>query len=335
MSLIIIAAAPQNHRSVAHCHCQLSSSEMEEERTSAAALTVTSIEDVYSEKEFRQGLRKALYHKRNRENTNVLLSPKRRDELLEESFPKIHHAEGNTAIKELTDTELVAMRSGLQEVIQSDIKEKMALLREQLSEYHSVLEDVITFKNRCKRLEQEKNDIVSLCREVCQVRDDKIALLEKELTQIRNERRCSISSSSSNSSSSDWVSSIISGGSEGQYAHGHRPQRNHLHPTPPLPPTQTTLSRMNNHPHPYYSNDSRRITIESPPPSSISQSSIQTRLQELRSDNAFNTGAIRPLPFPGSFAPSLHPPVNQAGVLLRSSSSGENRSVKRHKSNGF
>eukprot|EP00986_Skeletonema_menzelii_P007463 scaffold2937_cov137-Skeletonema_menzelii.AAC.4 len=211
-------------------------------------------------------------------NPNIQLSPKRRDELLEESFPKIRHQEGG--IKELTTDEYEKLRINLQEIVRAEVNEKMVLLREQLSEYHSVLEDVIAFKSRCEKLEQDKNDLVSLCREVCQVRDDKIALLEKELSRLKNDLGNCRNSISSSSGGSDWDSLIISGGSEGQFGHGHRPQRNHLHPTPPLPPTQTTLSRMNNHPHPYYSNDSRRITIGSPPSpsSSISQSSIQTRL---------------------------------------------------------
>jgi hypothetical protein len=114
------------------------------------------------------------------------------DELLENSFPKIHPEEGKA--KELTVDEYVELRIGLQEVIQSDVKEKMILLREQLSEYHSVLEDVMAFKSRCERLEQEKQDLLSLCREACQVRDDKIALLEKEVAQLRNERHSSSSS---------------------------------------------------------------------------------------------------------------------------------------------
>ncbi len=39
------------------------------------------------------------------------------------------------------------------------------------------------------RLEQEKQDLLSLCRDACDVRDDKIALLEKELARLRNDRR--------------------------------------------------------------------------------------------------------------------------------------------------
>ena len=297
---------------------------MEEEHSTfeasaaAAAIAVTSDsdEDMYCEKEFREGLRKALYHKRNRENANILLSPERRDELLEESFPKIHHPEdGNTAtIKELTETEYAAIRTGLQEAMQSDERKKMALLQEQLSEYHSVLEDVIAYKSRCERLDQEKKDLVSLGREACRVRDNKIAMLEREVAQLRNERH-----RSSSGGSSDWATPIISsGGSEGQYAHGHHLQQSHLHPTPV---STQTLSRKNTHdPRRYYSNGgSRRITIDSP-------SSI-----ELFSGTG--TGAIRPPPFPGSVTPSsMHPRAIQEGVFFHTSSIGENRSVKRYRS---
>eukprot|EP00985_Skeletonema_marinoi_P031636 scaffold37744_cov151-Skeletonema_marinoi.AAC.9 len=302
------------------------------ETSPAAAMTAADdSDDVCSEEELLQGLRTALKHKTDRKKANILLSPKRRDELLEELFPKINNPEDGTA-KELSEYDYAALRTGLHEVIQSDVKKKMALLQDQLSEYHSVLEDVIAFKSRCERLEQDKKDLVSLCRDVCQVRDDKIALLEKELAQLRNER-CSSSSPSSSSSSSDWVSSIISGGSEsgseGQ-SHGHRPQQNHRHPhpAPALPSTPQMLPRMNN-----YFNESRRITF--------SPSSVQAKLNNLSNTIALNTAAIRPLPFPGSslapghiLAPPMLPNANQQGGLngdLCPPSRGENKSAKRHR----
>ena len=293
--------------------------------TSAAAMTAADdSDDVCSEEELLQGLRTALKHKTDRKKANILLSPKRRDELLEESFPKINNPEDGTA-KQLSEYDYAALRTGLHEVIQSDVKEKMALLQDQLTEYHSVLEDVIAFKSRCERLEQDKKDLVSLCRDVCQVRDNNIALLEKELAQLRNERR--------SSSSFDWVSSIISGvsesGSEGQ-SHGHRPQqdRRHPHPAPALPSTPQMLPRMNN-----YFNEARRITL--------SPSSVQAKLNNLSNTIALNTAAIRPLPFPGSslapghiLAPPMLPNANQQGGLngdLCPPSRGENKSAKRHR----
>ena len=72
-------------------------------------------------------------------------------------------------VKNLTGDEYETLRASLQEVVQAEVKEKMFLLllreREQLSEseYHSVLEDVVAFKNGCERLEQEKKDLVTLC----------------------------------------------------------------------------------------------------------------------------------------------------------------------------
>jgi hypothetical protein len=175
----------------------------EKKRSDAKAFASTASNDdaryAEEEEEILPGIRNALSRETAKRRKNIQLSPEMRDKLLEESFPKIHPEE-DTA-KELTMDEYFALRTGLQEVIQSDVQEKMILLREQLSEYHSVLEDVIAFKSRCERLEQEKQDLLSLCREACQVRDDKIAMLEKELAQLRSERH--------SSSSSDGASSLI------------------------------------------------------------------------------------------------------------------------------
>jgi hypothetical protein len=93
-----------------------------------AFASTTSDDDARAEQEILQGLRDALNCKAKRRK--VRLSPKMCDELLEESFPKLHPEEDKA--KELTMDEYVALRTGLQEVIQSDVQEKMALLREQL-----------------------------------------------------------------------------------------------------------------------------------------------------------------------------------------------------------
>lgn len=82
---------------------------------------------------------------------SLSLPPKIRDDLLEESFPKLHPEESRA--KELTADELVTLQSGLQQFMRSDMKKKMILLQDQLSEYHSILEDVIAFKSRCEQLE--------------------------------------------------------------------------------------------------------------------------------------------------------------------------------------
>jgi len=145
-------------------------------------------DDARVEEEILQGLLSAQNHKEAKWRKNIQVSTKMRDELLEESFPKIHHTDKDDGQpKELTMDDYLGLRTGLQDVIQSDVKEKMTLLREQLSDYHLVLEDVIAFQSRCERLEQEKQDLASFCREACQIRDDKIALLEKELAELRND----------------------------------------------------------------------------------------------------------------------------------------------------
>jgi hypothetical protein len=145
-------------------------------------------DDARVEEEILQGLLSAQNHKEAKWRKNIQVSTKMRDELLEESFPKIHHTDKDDGQpKELTMDDYLGLRTGLQDVIQSDVKEKMTLLREQLSEYHLVLEDVIAFQSRCERLEQEKQDLASFCREACQIRDNKIALLEKELAELRND----------------------------------------------------------------------------------------------------------------------------------------------------
>jgi hypothetical protein len=245
---------------------------MEEKKRSnteafASTANTTSDDDASAEEEILQGNRDALNHEAKRRK--VQLSPEMCDKLLEESFPKLHPEEDKA--KELTMDEYVALRTGLQEVIQSDVKEKMTRLREQLSEYHSVLEDVMAFKSRCERLEQEKQDLLSLCREVCQVRDDKIALLEKELARLRNdERRRSSSCSSSSCSSTDGPFSTTIGSGSEQIRHDHPHEGYHLHIHPkedyqhhpqqiPAPALTSRTPRMSDHYHHYYNNHAARM----------------------------------------------------------------------------
>ena len=61
-------------------------------------------------------------------------------------------------MKELTADEFDTLQSGLQQFMRSDMNQKviLLLLQDQLSEYHSILEDVIAFKGRCQRLELEQ-----------------------------------------------------------------------------------------------------------------------------------------------------------------------------------
>jgi hypothetical protein len=274
-----------------------------------AFASTTSDDDARAEQEILQGLRDALNRKAKRRK--VQLSPEMCDKLLEESFPKIHHPEEDKA-KELTMDEYVALRTGLQEVIQSDVKEKMALLREQLSEYHSVLEDVMAFKSRCERLEQEKQDLLSLCREACQVRDDKIALLEKELARLRNEPRHRGSVSSSCSSTDGPFSATIGGGCESQhYLLGHtHPQEGFHHYIHPQ-------EGYHHHIHP--------------------QEDYQHHPQPGSSDNynGLSVGAIHPLLFQEPSAPIFLEMMNQQGVVADnypySPWSEENRNTKRRR----
>jgi hypothetical protein len=160
--------------------------------TIAAFAASASTYNSHVEQEILQGLLNAQNHEvmRRRKHIKVSLPPETEvgDDLLEEAFPKIHPAKEEKA-KALTMDEYVALRIGLQDVIQSDVQEKMTLLRDQLSDYHSVLEDIIAFKSRCEGLEQEKQDLICFCREACQMRDEKIALLELVLAQLRNERK--------------------------------------------------------------------------------------------------------------------------------------------------
>jgi len=191
---------------------------MKKKRSNAAAFASTTItsDDASAADQIRRGLRDARKLEEKRRNDQLPLPPKIRDELLEESFPKLRPEEGMA--KELTAEEFVALQTGMEKLIRSDMKEKMVLLQDQLSEYHSILEEVIAFKSRCERLEQDKKDLVSFCRQACQVRDHKIMLLENELARSR----CC-------SSSSDEASSVIRSGIEGQYyLHSHDQLRQHL-----------------------------------------------------------------------------------------------------------
>lgn len=285
--------------------------------------------DSVSEEEFRQGILKAVKHRAQRKKANIKLSPERRDELLQDSFPKIHPAaEGGAKVKELTRAEYAALRSSLQKVVRVEVQEKIRLLRAQLSEYHSVLEDCMAYKSRCEQLEQEKQDLEARSREVCQLHDQKIEMLERELAHLRNERRLGGSSRNSNS---DWVSSIISGAGASA-SDGNGSEDHSSHPTLALPSTQLHR-RMNNNSssHQYYSNENEsRRTISR----SLSPTSLTAMLQNHRSDNL---GAIRPLPFPGpgELASHMHPQPQvdgQRGAFLSPPCSGQGRSPKRHRS---
>lgn len=216
----------------------------------SATITTGYDDDARAEEEVRHGLIRSS-QKRKAKRKTMQIPPEMRDQLLDEAFPRMHRLEEDTA-KALSGYEFEVLRFSLREVVRGEVKEKMTLLQTQLAEYHSVLEDVIAFKSRCEQLEQDKKDLVSLCREVCQVRDDKIALLEKELAQLRNEQR--------SGSSSDWITSMIRDVSDGQHSQGYYyPRAQDFQPdlTPPLTSKMPPGTINDAHcPHNYY-NDAR------------------------------------------------------------------------------
>ena len=155
--------------------------------TSAAASAATDDEE--AARAILEGLKDALAHRSAvRRNNKITLTPEARDELLQESFPSIPTSsdDEDSKMKDFTAEDYNALRTGLQKVIISDAKHKMALLQEQLSEYHAILEDVISYKSRCEQLEKDKEDLINLCQEACQVRDDRIVLLEKAVVWLRH-----------------------------------------------------------------------------------------------------------------------------------------------------
>jgi len=277
---------------------------MKKKRSNAAAFASTTItsDDASAADQIRRGLRDARKLEEKRRNDQLPLPPKIRDELLEESFPKLRPEEGMA--KELTAEEFVALQTGMEKLIRSDMKEKMVLLQDQLSEYHSILEEVIALKSRCERLEQDKKDLASFYRQACQDRDHKIMLLENELARSR----CC-------SSSSDEASSVIRSGIEGQYylhSHSHDQLRKHSQElsAPTFSPSRMPPGISNDHCHHYhYHFESARMIQLSP--SSVSDPRARGNSSSL--SNGINIEAIRPLPFPGSLARPVYPQMNQQG----------------------
>lgn len=149
----------------------------------ASLISAAQIEsDIEVIEQISQGLRDAKKHAEKKRRAQ--LPPALRDRLLNDSFPKVNPEEDQA--KELTSYEFDELRGALRGVIRSDMKEKMVLLQNQLSEYHELLEHMSALTERCERLEREKRNLAI----GCQVRDDKIALLEKDLAQFQ--RRNSI-----------------------------------------------------------------------------------------------------------------------------------------------
>ena len=202
--------------------------------------------DLLATKEILQGLKDGLTRRAAAlaaHQDKIPLTPKTRDELLQESFPMIPTSSSNDKddVKpDLTTEECIALRIGLQNIIHSDVKRKMSLLQEQLSEYHTILEDVIAYKTKYEQLEEDKQNLTRICRETCKVRDERIELLEKEVGRLRrlNEeqqqqlrlrpRICSVISSRNDSSTSHDERSA-QGGQPGPQAYPDFNPQQHLY----------------------------------------------------------------------------------------------------------
>jgi len=173
---------------LAHSSSSKNDSTMAESSSTTSAATSTAAADEEAARAILEGLKDALAHRSAVRRNKSTLTPEARDELLQESFPNIPTSsdDDDSKMKDLTAEDYNTLRTGLQKVIISDAKHKMSLLQEQLSEYHVILEDVIAYKSRCEQLEKDKEDLIKLCQEACQVRDDRIALLEKAVVWLRH-----------------------------------------------------------------------------------------------------------------------------------------------------
>lgn len=230
-----------------------------------ATAEAAAANDLLATQEILQGLKDALSRRAAAHQDKISLTPTTRDELLQESFPMIpptssSNGEDDDDVKaDLTTEECITLRIGLQSVIHSDVKRKMSLLQEQLSEYHAILEDVIAYKSKCEQLEQDKQDLVRICRETCKERDDKIELLEREVCRLRRlnegQRLQLLVNSSRNGSTSHEERRNAQGGQPGpsqayygqEYQHYpdfFNPQHYSYPPPPPRQPSPGKQSGM-------------------------------------------------------------------------------------------
>ncbi len=231
-----------------------------------AAAEEAAANELLATREILHGLKDALARRAAAHQDKISLTPTTRDGLLQESFPMIPTSSSNdneddVKVKaDLTSEEYIALRIGLQSVTHSDVKRKMSLLQEQLSEYHAILEDVIAYKSKCQQLEHDKQDLTRICRETCKVRDDRIELLEKEVGRLRrlNEEQqlqLRVISSRNDSTSHDERKRSAQGGQPGpsqasyyEQEYQHYPDFNPQHysnpPPPPRQPSPRTQSGM-------------------------------------------------------------------------------------------
>ena len=283
-----------------------------------AAAEEEAANDLLATQEILQGLKDGLTRRRAATyQDKIPLTPKTRDELLQESFPMIPTSsskdEDSDVKPDLTTEECIALRIGLRNTIHSDVKRKMSLLQEQLSEYHTVLEDVIAYKSKCEELEQDKQDLARICRETCKVRDDRIELLEKEVRQLQrlNEEQqqqlrllpciCSVISSRNDSSTSHDERSA-QGGQPGPQAYPDFNHQQHLYHR-----TQSgMLTMVNNSYHSSYHQPfttmepSRRVSL-TPPAAAVMATTNSHDNNNMAIDpnctTRFDIAAIQPLPF--------------------------------------
>jgi hypothetical protein len=177
-------------------------------------------------------------------------------------------------------------------------KHKMSLLQEQLSEYHVILEDVIAYKSRCEQLEKDKEDLIKLCQEACQVRDDRIALLEKAVVWLRHNQ---------NQNEEQGLRSshrrVISGSGSNESTCN---ERRHSLDDQPDPEAQDCLHLSNmisNSDHHFPQPDNKK---ESEQPRRLTLSLANTEAnKEL---DGFDTDTIEPLPYQ-NFPPNVYVPL--------------------------
>ena len=244
-----------------------------------AAAEAAAANDLLATQEILQGLKDALSRRAAAHQDKISLTPTTRDELLQESFPMIpptssSNGEDGDVKADLTTEECTALRIGLQSVIHSDVKRKMSLLQEQLSEYHAILEDVIALKSKCEQLEQDKQDLVRICRETCKERDDKIELLEREVCRLRrlNEGQrlqlLLVNSSRNGSTSHEERRNAQPGPSQAYYEYQHcpdffNPQHYSYPPLPPLRPSPRASDHSAYHQPCTTMRPSRRLSLTS------------------------------------------------------------------------
>lgn len=272
----------------------------ESSSSTTSASASSAADDEEAAREILQGLKDALAHRSAVRQNRSTLTPEARDELLQESFPNIPSSsdDDDSKMKDFTAEDYNTLRTGLQQVIISEAKHKMSLLQEQLSEYHAILEDVIAYKSRCEQLEKDKEDLIKLCQEACQVRDDRIALLEKAVVWLRHNQNYNEEQGLRSSHRS------VSSGSNESTCNERRDDQ-------PDPQAQDYLHLSNiisNSDHHFTQPDDKK---ELEQPRRLTLSPVNTEAnKEL---DGFDTDTIEPLPYQ-NFPPNVYVPLKDTGT---------------------